>query len=1151
MKLDAEHFKEFTEVLQGAFPTKSKLAQMLKFGPDKHLESIVGEGGLQDIIFELIRVAEAQGWIIELIEGARKDNPGNTELEAFEKKIKQHYQNDPNVPKDDTKEKDIPIPPCPYKGLAAFKEKDKDDFFGRGKFVKDLVEYLHKNPLVALIGNSGSGKSSVVFAGLVPKLKEEGWLIASFRPQNDPFYEVAAALVDYVDPELTERLRLKEIKGYVEDFEKNALWIQEVTKNIIRRQERPLLLIADQFEETFTLNPDKNLQHNFLDHLVKLAQEEQKQFRFILTMRSDFVSHTLQHADFGGVLDKSTRMLTAMSREELKEAIEEPAKTHNVSLEAGLTDVILDDVLTDKDKGDVAGRLPLLEFALTELWQKQEKLILTYKAYEAIGKVEGALARHAEKIFEDYSPKEQKQLEYIFTQLVRPGEGTEDTRQICTKKQLGEKSWDLVARLANERLLITGTLDKEGKKEETAEVIHEALIRRWQKLRGWVDTNREFITWRNYLRHTIETWEKENKDGSMLLQGRRLEQAEEYLEKYKGQLEDAKEFIKASTTKQKEIEEKQKRRQRNLVFAISAIAAVFAILAGLAIWFGNDARLAQKETEVARLEEEKQHKQAEENAKDAEVARVEAEKQADISLARYLGFVARDADSKETTPDLRLLLAAEATEIYNGAESYRDTLVPVLQSINPNISAYRKDNEFVFSPDKKTMVSASFDGSLSFWDVAKGKVIKFTGKAHEGRVWGLEYLPETDVLVTSGEDGTVAFWQGKTGEIISEAKKVHEGKVDDFKYLLETDVLITIGEDDTVAFWQGKTGEVISEIQKVHEGRVDEFEYLPETDVLVTRGKDGIVAFWQGKTGKVISEAQKAHEGWVLYFKYLPEVDVLITSGHDDTVTFWQGKTGKVISEAQKAHEGGVRIFEYLPETDVLVTGDEDGTVAFWQGKTGKAIGETQKAHEGGVRRFEYLPETDVLATIGRDGTVAFWRATTGEVISEAQKAHEGGVRDFEYLPEADVLVTTAVDGKAFWQGTTGEIIRKIQKAHEGGVGSFEYLPEADVLVIIGEDGTVAFWDILTGNLLAKKIQPNYKEISTMKFIEEKQTLVFGGEDGTIVFWDVNRGPRAIWKKQACHKAGRNLTQKEWEKYMDGRPYEKTCPQYPLVYNTQ
>ena len=165
MKLEAEHYQEFTEILVRAFPTKQELTKMLRFRLDKHLDSIAREGGLEDIVFKIIENAQAKGWVMELIEGAREDNPRNTELEAFEKKIKQHYKQ--------TKEKDIPTPPCPYKGLAAFKEKDKDDFFGRDAFTKDLVKYLDKNPLIALIGNSGSGKSSVVFAGLVPKLKEK------------------------------------------------------------------------------------------------------------------------------------------------------------------------------------------------------------------------------------------------------------------------------------------------------------------------------------------------------------------------------------------------------------------------------------------------------------------------------------------------------------------------------------------------------------------------------------------------------------------------------------------------------------------------------------------------------------------------------------------------------------------------------------------------------------------------------------------------------------------------------------------------------------------------------------------------------------------------------------------------------------------
>ena len=1005
----------------------------------------------------------------------------------------------------------IEIPPCPYKGLSAFKEEDQADFFGREKFTEKLFKRVIENPFVALVGNSGSGKSSVVFAGLVPLLRKEDWVIISFRPRGNPFYEMIRALFDYFGDASDGVEAVKKIKGYVADFDNDRLSLLDMMVDVTGQADKPLLMVIDQFEELFTLTSNRDYQNNFLNQIIQVVRLGRTEFRLLLTMRSDFVPHALGFSKFGEVLEQAFCSLTAMTREELCRVIEEPAKRQGVSLQDGLVTTVLDDVFFDGGEEGILGRLPLLEFALTLLWEKQENLTLVHSAYEVIGKVKGALVLHAEQVFSKYTADEQERLRHIFTQLVRPGEGTDDTKQVSTKGRIGEQNWDLVVELASERLVTT---DQDSSiKEETVEVIHEVLIRNWERLKEWVDTNREFIIWRNNLRRTIEDWGKENKDESMLLQGRRLEQAEEYLEKYKGQLEDAKEFIRLSSTKQKEAEKKQKRRQRNLIFAISVIAAVFAILAWVAGWLGVNARVAQKNAEEAKFDAENQREQAELNA-------LEAKKQADLSLSRYLGFVARNRISRETTPESRMLLAIEATKVYPSPESYRDTLVPILQGVNPNISAYRIDNTFAFSPDEKTMVSSSFDGSLSFWDVVIGKVVKITERVHEGGVSRLKYISEADVdvLVTGGRDGTVAFWRGSTNELISEIQKAHEGRVGKIEYLAEIDVLVTGGSDGTVAFWRGTTGELIREAQKIYEDSVSSIEYIPEADVVAIRDWDGIVVFWQGSTGEVISEPQKIHEGGVEEFEYIPEVDVLVTGGEDGAVTFWQGPAIEVIRKVKEVHKGGVESIEYISEADVLVTGGSDGTVAFWRGSTGELISEAQKAHERGVKSFEYLPEADVLVTYDYDGTVAFWRGTTGELISEAY--HVDGFKgiSFEYLPKVDVLVTGGRDGTvAFWRGSTNELISEIQKAHEEIVWGIEYLAEIDVLVTYGYDGTVAFWQGTTGEVVSRTHKVHEYGVKEIEYIPESDLLVTGGGDGAIAFLQGTTG-ELIKKVEGVHE---------------------------------
>lgn len=228
----------------------------------------------------------------------------------------------------------INLPTCPYKGLAAFKEEDKDDFFGRERFTQKLLNAVNEKSLVVLVGNSGSGKSSVVFAGLVPRLSKEEWIIADFRPHGEPFRKLASSFIEYLEGKLSKRERLKEVKRYAQDFksDSNELRLVDVIEDILNEHNKSLLIIIDQFEELFTLTANKDLQHKFLGHLVEAAQKELPNFKLLLTMRSDFISHSLGHAEFGQELSENMLTLTAMSREELCEVIEEPAKKEGVTL---------------------------------------------------------------------------------------------------------------------------------------------------------------------------------------------------------------------------------------------------------------------------------------------------------------------------------------------------------------------------------------------------------------------------------------------------------------------------------------------------------------------------------------------------------------------------------------------------------------------------------------------------------------------------------------------------------------------------------------------------------------------------------------------------------------------------------------------------
>ncbi|UNU25487.1 ATP-binding protein [Microcoleus vaginatus] len=376
------------------------------------------------------------------------------------------------------------IPPNPYQGLSAFGEEDADFFFGQEKFVSNLVEITHKQPLVAVVGPSGSGKSSVVFAGLIPKLKKEGnWLIASFRPAGkEPFLPLASALVRQLEPEAGETQQLREAVGLADDMQQGRITVQQVVSRILERNpDKRLLLVADQFEELYTLCQVKKEQERFADALLTAIAQEN--ITLVSTLRADFYGYVLSYRPFRDALQEFTpQLLSSMKREELQAAIELPAQKLEVQLESQLTQRILDDV------GQEPGNLPLLEFALTRLWEKQINRELTHQAYKEIGGVKKAIANHAEQVYQQLNETQKKQAQRIFVQLVRPGEGTEDTRRVATRAEVGEDNWNLVSYLAGyqARLVVTGRQEQ----EDTVEVVHEALIREWETLREWINANR-------------------------------------------------------------------------------------------------------------------------------------------------------------------------------------------------------------------------------------------------------------------------------------------------------------------------------------------------------------------------------------------------------------------------------------------------------------------------------------------------------------------------------------------------------------------------------------------------------------------------------------------------------------------------------------
>ncbi len=424
---------------------------------------------------------------------------------------------------------------CPYRGLRPFREEDAAFFFGREAFSDRLLEAILGRNMVAVIGPSGSGKSSVVQAGVMPKLRRlhrpSSWDAAAFIPGDRPFHNMAVALSTYLTPDLSEVDRLTAAKKLGDRLREGGIGLEDVVTTLLRKSggtER-LLLVVDQFEELYTQAPEP-IRDAFLKTL--LTGLDRSPLTLVLTLRGSFYDKVIaSNRDLSDRLENGAINLGPMTRDELERAIVQPAARVGLSFEPGLAGRMLDDV------GESPGNLPLLEFALTELWARRQARQLTHAAYEEIGQVAGAIAQRAESIFKKFTPEQQAITRRVFTRLVWTPDTPEagnTARQRAIVAQLGEGILPVVNALVDGRLLVMAR--RGPSQEETIEVAHEALIRQWTRLRNWLLEDQEFLLWRQRLQTDLADWLRTHRDQGTLLRGMPLDDAERWIAQRKDDL---------------------------------------------------------------------------------------------------------------------------------------------------------------------------------------------------------------------------------------------------------------------------------------------------------------------------------------------------------------------------------------------------------------------------------------------------------------------------------------------------------------------------------------------------------------------------------------------------------------------------------------
>jgi WD40 repeat protein/DNA-binding SARP family transcriptional activator len=1059
--------------------------------------------------------------------------------------------------------------PSPFRGLQSFREVDAADFYGRESITRQLVEAVARDRLVALIGPSGSGKSSVLHAGLVHQLRHGdgdtarprlsnangkragGWTICQVRPGSHPFHALAAAIAPHVKslPRDTHgnRADLAELLASGAASLAHLLNGSKAGRNGSR-----LLLVLDQYEELYTLCADSDQRHAYIDLLLAAASPEATGTSpsVLLAVRADFMSQVLSHRALADALQGNTIMLGPMNRQELSDVIVKPAQALGIRLQDGLVARLLNDV------GQTPGRLPLLEFALTQLWERQEEGFLTHEAYEEIGQVEGALAGYAEQVYAALSPVKQMAARRVFTQMVQLGQDTEDTRRPLAATEVDAGDWALIQQLADQRLVVT---DVDPRGQQTAEIAHEALINGWGRLRHWINADRAFHLWQQRARLAADQWLDSGRDQGALLRGAPLaeaagwgasrpedlgpkvleliaasqaQQQREELEAEAGRqrsLAQAKALAEAEHQRA-EVEASSNKRLRWLSASLS-IVTLLAVLAGLlAVLQRNE---ALRQSDLAKTAQAI-----------ADAERLTAEKEASLARARQLA--AQSLNLAGAAPDLSILLALQSMQLNENAQEDTDFLLNL--ELSPLLGAvlHGQDSSVfsaAISPDGRVLATSGENGSIWLWDLERSQLLgapltghqqpvhalawssdgtrlasgdwagflrlwdvsrrQPTGEpilAHTAAVTAIVFTPDGRTVRTSSDDGAIKSWDAATGFPVGDALPVAGDSGIAFDVAggkLVSSIVFTLTVQSAIS------GRLLGPPMEGHTATIHDAMFSPDGTRLASAGFDGTAVVWDIATGQPLYPPLVGHDGRVLAVAWSPDGTMLATGGTDSAIFLWDATTGEALGAPLQGHSNWVRSLAWTPDGRRLISGDAGGKIVVWNAGDVRRLA----GHSSTVRGLAFSPDGRTLASGSFDQTVLLRDVSSGGELFPTLQGHENAVLNVAYSPDGRYLVSASAGGDLVrWDANSGQQIGQPLRGHAGPVAGLAISPDSRNIASGSFDNTFILWDAATGQPLFDPFTDHTGWIISLAFSPDSRTLASGSGDTTIRLWDVATG---------------------------------------------